>query len=232
MFHLSENSDVKVNQLIRNPTDGFTSQLSLITGKILSEVEKLSDSKSTFDIESGGVVCGVRGTAFEVAKDEGDVQTTTFHGAVEVQKDSNTQTVEADQHSDFSLGQGAFLPKRACTDEEKARYQSWQAKAGELRKKIAERWARLRAIDRLPPIEKQNMLQQLNGAKGKNRLKMLHQAAQERRENSNPGGAQEPQRTNNPTRPNAQAEGQTQRQAAQQRRPNPPASRTRPKDRN
>jgi len=44
-------------------------QFKLIVGKLLAAVEKLTTSKSSFEIEAGGVVCGVRGTHFSVSND-------------------------------------------------------------------------------------------------------------------------------------------------------------------
>jgi hypothetical protein len=179
LFCLSESSDVKLDKLFRNGTpQSFTSRLSLVAGKILSEVEKLSESKSSFEIEAGGVVCGVRGTSFEVAKQDSDIQTTTYNGAVETQKDGNSQTVAAGEHGDFSASQGTFLPKRDITPEEKAGYQNWTSKLAAVRQKTHQRWSTLRSLDRLPAGQKQAMLQQVSTVNGKDRLKSIHQIIQ------------------------------------------------------
>jgi hypothetical protein len=41
-------------------------QFKLAIGKLFATVKKLASSKSSFEIEAGGVVCGVRGTEYEV----------------------------------------------------------------------------------------------------------------------------------------------------------------------
>ena len=83
--HLSANSDLKVGQIEPNTTNGFLSHLVLLAGVILSDVKKnLLDSHSSFEIEANGVVCGVRGTAFEVSNVNGNMQTATHEGKVEV----------------------------------------------------------------------------------------------------------------------------------------------------
>jgi hypothetical protein len=41
-------------------------QFKLIVGQLLAAVQKLTTSKSSFEIEAGGVVCGVRGTRFSL----------------------------------------------------------------------------------------------------------------------------------------------------------------------
>ncbi len=46
-------------------------RFKLALGKILAEVAKLGSSKASFEIEAGGVVCGVRGTKFSMDYDPG-----------------------------------------------------------------------------------------------------------------------------------------------------------------
>lgn len=179
LFHLSENSDVRVDQLDRNANQGFISRLHLVAGKILSEVEKLSESNSTFEVNSGGVVCGVRGTSFEVEKQDSDIQTTTYNGVVETQKENNVQTIAAEEHGDYSLSQGAFLPKRSLTPEERARYENWKTRLARVREKCRARLEALRALDRLPAEQREKILQQLSGVRARDRLKALRQKMEE-----------------------------------------------------
>lgn len=47
-------------------------RFKLLLGKLLASVQKLASSKSSFEIEAGGVVCGVRGTQYEVDFDGHD----------------------------------------------------------------------------------------------------------------------------------------------------------------
>ena len=44
-------------------------QFKLFVGKLVAEVQKLTTSSSSFEIEAGGVVCGVRGTHFSMESD-------------------------------------------------------------------------------------------------------------------------------------------------------------------
>jgi hypothetical protein len=60
-------------------------QFKLVVGKLLAAVEKLTSSKSSFEIEAGGVVCGVRGTKFSMETDgasKPQVQLHVFEGTV------------------------------------------------------------------------------------------------------------------------------------------------------
>ncbi|HTA77305.1 MAG TPA: FecR family protein [bacterium] len=125
LVHVEANSQVKVSDLAPNTSHGFTSRLELLIGNVLSEVEKLNESKSSFEIDAGGVVCAVRGTGFEVQKQGDSVVTNTFHGTVEMQKNGHVQNVGADQHSTFSLKRAGFLPQRHLNLSEKKHYQTW-----------------------------------------------------------------------------------------------------------
>jgi hypothetical protein len=60
-------------------------KFKLIVGQLLAAVEKLTTSKSAFEIEAGGVVCGVRGTKFSMncdGKSKPQVQLHVFEGVV------------------------------------------------------------------------------------------------------------------------------------------------------
>jgi hypothetical protein len=105
----------------------------------LSEVEKLDESKSSFEIEAGGVVCAVRGTGFEVEKQGDYIGTKTYHGAVEMQKDGQTQLVKENEHSTFNVKNASFLPKRHLTPADKKHYQSWVKTKNRVQKKRAAR---------------------------------------------------------------------------------------------
>ena len=137
--HVSEGTTVKIADLEPNATQGFISRLELTSGKILSEVEKLDASHSTFEVESGGVVCGVRGTAFEVQNQDGQVITNTFHGAVEVDKDNVSQLVKGGEHSAFVFNKNGFLAKRKLNLSENNRYKAWGRIYKRARQKRAQR---------------------------------------------------------------------------------------------
>ncbi len=137
--HVSEGTTVKIADLEPNATQGFISRLELTSGKVLSEVEKLDSSHSTFEVESGGVICGVRGTAFEVQNADGQVTTNTFHGAVEVDKDDQSQLVNGGEHSTFVFNKKGFLAKRKLNAVENNRYKAWGKIYKRARQKRAQR---------------------------------------------------------------------------------------------
>jgi hypothetical protein len=170
LFRLSEDGDVKVSQLAWNSSGGFVSRLELAAGRVLSEVEKLSDRGSTFEVESGGVICGVRGTSFEVAKTADGVEDSTFNGEVGVAAGGNTQSIGAGEHGGFSNGQNGFLPKRPCTPEEKAAYENWKSKLQYVRGKTRRRWDGLRKIDHMSPEQRRKFMEgngERNGTEGR-----------------------------------------------------------------
>jgi hypothetical protein len=166
-IHVSEGTTVKISELQPNNTGGFLSRLELAGGKVLSEVEELDQAHSSFEVDAGGVVCGVRGTSFEVLNQNGNVQTNTFHGAVEVAKENHSQLVKAGEHSAFSFKKGGFLPKRKLNAVEKKRYQSWSQKYQKVRQKRAERMNLLKTNPQSPEAQ---------------RILARHQAIREKRE--------------------------------------------------
>ena len=124
--HLNENSDMKVEQIQANTTGGFLSRLQVLAGLILADVKKnLTDSHSTFEVESNGVVCGVRGTAFEVNAQDGDSQVSTHEGKVEVSGNGESHMVTAGNFSSFKKGR--FSMQRRLDQSEIQRFQRWRA---------------------------------------------------------------------------------------------------------
>ena len=180
MFHLSSNSDIKIAQLESHGAEGFISRIELTAGKILSEVEKLQESDSTYEVESGGVVCGVRGTAFQVQTEGAEVQTDTFHGVVEMKKNSLVQRIESNQRSSFSLKSNGFLKQRALNRAERESYQAWLPKRTLVSRKFRQRAEFFRSMDHLPPQEKQELFKKLGESPRRDRLRMMHQLYQDK----------------------------------------------------
>jgi len=176
MVHLAANSHIKVTDLTPNATNGFNSHIELLLGSDLSEVEKLNESQSSFEIAAGGVVCGVRGTGFEVQKQGDYVGTKTYHGTVEMKKDGVTQLVKENEHSTFNLKNSRFMPKRHLSPAEKKHYQTWIKTKNRVQKKRAARIAGGTTPQRRP-------LQRVHGKKVENRqghlpgAKLKHQQA-------------------------------------------------------
>lgn len=175
LIHLSENSDVQVDQLKPNLSKGFINRLKLLSGRVLSEVEELGSSHSTFEVESGGVVCGVRGTAFEVRKEGEDVHTFTYHGEVEMRKGSLVQPVVAGHHSAFLAQRDRFQPARPLKPAERRVYQNWLVKKAAVQRKQAQRLEVLHSLSTLPPGQKQRVLENLKGVKPRDRMRMMRQ---------------------------------------------------------
>jgi hypothetical protein len=73
---------------LQKPTDTSQDkilQFKLVIGQLLAAVQKLTTSKSSFEIEAGGVVCGVRGTKFSLCCNGNhvpQVQLKVFEGIV------------------------------------------------------------------------------------------------------------------------------------------------------
>ncbi|HET9869439.1 MAG TPA: FecR domain-containing protein [bacterium] len=124
--HLDPGTDLKVEQMTDNPQGGFLSRLGLAAGRILADVQKhLEESHSTFEVEAGGVVCGVRGTAFEVEADGEQVQALTHEGEVDVKGAGQDNLVRAG--SAFSFRRGRFVARRLLDRVETARFAKWRA---------------------------------------------------------------------------------------------------------
>jgi hypothetical protein len=82
-IEISPKSDVKVEKFEADPK-ALKARFKLAFGRMRTVLKKFASSRSTFEIEAGGVVCGVRGTAFEVDhdKDKKNVRAKTFEGSV------------------------------------------------------------------------------------------------------------------------------------------------------
>lgn len=176
LIRLGPDSDLHITDLKPNETDGFISRMELVGGKIMSEVEKLSDSKSTFEVTSGGVVCGVRGTAFEVQKQGQEVQTNTYRGVVEMKKGHYIQKIKANEHLSFSFKKKSFLGKRRINTQEMGRYHAWNAKLGGFQQKALERRKLMNSLKQLSPEEKSRVLKQMKETPPHQRLQALRHA--------------------------------------------------------
>jgi hypothetical protein len=80
--------------------------IKLGLGKVVAMVTHLMSAHSTFEIEAGGVICGVRGTQFSVdydsKKDKGEVFVNS--GVVDVTGKGKTITLAAGGHTFFQRG--------------------------------------------------------------------------------------------------------------------------------
>ena len=147
--HLNADSDMKVEQIEANQTGGFLSHLQVLAGSLLSDVKKhLEESRSSFEIESNGVVCGVRGTAFEVSAVADTADVATHEGSVEVGNGTESHMVDAGNFSSFQRGH--FLMQRRLNQSEINRFQKWRAFRQMVWKKRIHRIEEIRAHHRTP----------------------------------------------------------------------------------
>jgi hypothetical protein len=99
-------SDLKISQLdIKD--DSFKAKFLMAFGKMKTAIHRLTSPSSSFEIEAGGVISGVRGTTFEVAydKDKKQEATKTYEGTVYTRANGKETLVK----KGFSLvvGQGS-----------------------------------------------------------------------------------------------------------------------------
>jgi hypothetical protein len=83
VVELGPGSDVKVSQLDITPQD-FKARFLLAVGEFKAKVTKLTTASSAFEVQAGGVVCGVRGTIFGVDYDktQNDISAQTYEGTI------------------------------------------------------------------------------------------------------------------------------------------------------
>jgi hypothetical protein len=82
-------------------------KFKLSFGQLLASVKKLATSKSAFEVEAGGVVCGVRGTRYNYSFDP-KTKTVTIHvldGTVYLNSNGHTYLFSAGQTGTFTNGQ-------------------------------------------------------------------------------------------------------------------------------
>jgi hypothetical protein len=170
---------VTVDALSRKGSKGFLSRLKLSFGKVLSQVEKLASSHSSFEVEAGGVVCGVRGTAFEVSADGDQVTDSTFEGKVEMRKGGRSQMVPVDRHSEFAGDKGVFLAQRLVNDREKARYDNWRRFEELAVQRQAEREKAVKAFEALDKPERNDILEGLEKVRSRDRFLILRRIMRE-----------------------------------------------------
>lgn len=140
--NLSADTDLKIGQIEPNATNGFFSHLVVLAGQIISDVKKnLTESHSSFEVEANGVVCSVRGTAFEFSNNNGDVETATNEGQVAMASGGESHLVSAGSASSFNGGR--YQGMRSLRPDEINRFQRWRSFRARVRNK---RMQRIRAI--------------------------------------------------------------------------------------
>src|SRR5262249_31786499 len=81
---LSPQTEFQVTKVEKPGENDKILHFKLLVGRIFASVKKLSSAKSSFEVEAGGVVCGVRGTQFGMEFDpvKNKVGLGVFEGSV------------------------------------------------------------------------------------------------------------------------------------------------------
>ncbi len=112
---LSSNSELQVNKIQKSSAADKVLKFKLLVGKLVATVKKLNSSRSSFEVESGGVVCGVRGTQYILQYDPvtGKVNVKVLDGSVWVSADGKTYTFGPGQGGTFTHGHKDGEPEDA-----------------------------------------------------------------------------------------------------------------------
>jgi ferric-dicitrate binding protein FerR (iron transport regulator) len=146
-------SSLKVERVEIAGPSGFFSRLRLSAGRLLADVKKnLKGSHSVFEIESNGVVCGVRGTVFEVSSQGEGVQTATHEGEVEVTGLGESRRVKAGHLSMFKARKFQML--RRLDRLESQRFHKWKDARGKILQKRLQRIEAIKNHKRKPWIRR------------------------------------------------------------------------------
>ena len=87
-------SDLKIREVKVKP-DTFRARFLMAFGEFKAKVKKLTSASSTFEVEAGGVVAGVRGTVFGVDYDQDNhqVNAQTYEGSIYAKVDGKESVV-------------------------------------------------------------------------------------------------------------------------------------------
>lgn len=103
---VSPKTDFQLTKLQQPSAADKVIAFKLFVGRLFASVKKLASSKSSFEIEAGGVVCGVRGTKFHFEFDPGKnrVGLLVDEGTVYTEWNGHTNFFTAGQNADFTNG--------------------------------------------------------------------------------------------------------------------------------
>jgi hypothetical protein len=157
VIRLESDTKVKLSEAEPNKDGGFLTRLQLSAGNLLAEVKHLLEKKSKFEVESGGMICGVRGTIFEVSNEDGEVGAQTHEGVVACSSGSGVE-------ERVKAGQGATFKNRRLLrrmalgkagQERLAQWRQFRQVIGEMR--AARKAGKIREFrrDRLEKIREQ-----------------------------------------------------------------------------
>jgi hypothetical protein len=98
-------TDLQLDKLEKPSDMDKILEFKLLVGKLFASVKKLGSSKSAFEIEAGGVVCGVRGTEFSMGYDGAQkLDLHVFEGSVYAKAGGKTSVFNAGDIGHFKNG--------------------------------------------------------------------------------------------------------------------------------
>lgn len=137
VVEVGPNSDVQVSQLDTTGSD-FKARFLLAWGKLKAKVMKLTTSSSSFEVEAGGVVAGVRGTVFGVDYDktQKQVDAQTFEGSIFTRSGGKEEVVE--KGYGLAIQKTGFAPKSPLTGQQMNSFKDFVDISGQLEQKKQE----------------------------------------------------------------------------------------------
>jgi len=103
---IKPSTDLALTKMQKPSSQDKVLQFKLFVGNLLAKVKKLASSKSSFEIEAGGVVCGVRGTQYSYSYDPTSHNVTVHvdDGTVYLNSNGHTYLFTAGQTGIFTNG--------------------------------------------------------------------------------------------------------------------------------
>jgi hypothetical protein len=111
-IQISPNSDFQIAKLQKSSAVDKVIQFKLFVGRLFASVKKLASAKSSFEIDAGGVVCGVRGTEYSVFYNPttGKVDVVVTEGTVWTTSNGQTHEFHGGQGGSFLNGNWTIPP--------------------------------------------------------------------------------------------------------------------------
>ncbi len=110
---LGPDTDFSITRLRKLPNLGKIMRFKMALGKLLAQAAKLGSSKSAFEIEAGGVVCGVRGTEFTMDYEpaSGKLDLRVSEGSVYAKAGGTNRVLNAGEELQFIKGKPGEVTK-------------------------------------------------------------------------------------------------------------------------
>jgi hypothetical protein len=145
------NSDMTVKQLETSGPD-FKTRFLLSWGKFKAKVKHLETPNSSFEVEAGGVVAGVRGTVFGVEYDQAakKVAAQTYEGSIFTRAGGKEQVVEKGYA--MAVEKTGLSVKSPLTGQQMNSFKDFIDVSGQLEQKKQELMNQMRqkVMDKLP----------------------------------------------------------------------------------